>query len=57
MRKTATRIIVLAGALLSVMAVLGLDPQDKYTLKVPGGAAYHRAAKATNYVFTEYGTR
>ena len=41
MKNTRTRIIVLLGAMfISVMAVLAMDPQDKYSVKVPGGLAF-----------------
>jgi cytochrome P460 len=40
MRSKNIRIIVLAGAFLSGMALLALAAQDKYTLTVPNGLAF-----------------
>ena len=34
------RIVLIVGALLSVLTLLSLASQDKYTLKVPGGLAF-----------------
>src|SRR6185369_16082637 len=39
MKLRSTRIAVLAGLVLSVVAALALEGQDKYTVKVPGGLA------------------
>jgi hypothetical protein len=40
MKRKGIRVTVLVGASLSVLVVLALAAQDKYTLKVPGGLAF-----------------
>ena len=40
MKRQGIRVTVLVGASLSVLVVLALAAQDKYTLKVPGGLAF-----------------
>src|SRR5580704_118560 len=40
MKRKGVRVTVLVGACLSVLVVLALAAQDKYTLKVPGGLAF-----------------
>ena len=40
MKNKSIRIVMLGGALLSVMTMLALAGQDKYTVKVPGGLAF-----------------
>ena len=40
MRHKSIRVTVFVGLVLSVVAVLALGAQDKYTVKVPGGLAF-----------------
>jgi len=40
MKRKSARVAVLVGLVLSVVAVLALAGQDRYTLKVPGGLAF-----------------
>jgi hypothetical protein len=40
MKRMSTRVAVLVGLILFVVAALALAVQDKYTLKVPGGLAF-----------------
>jgi hypothetical protein len=40
MKHRRTRVAIIAGAFLSVLGVLALAAQDKYTVKVPNGLAF-----------------
>src|ERR1700691_4558138 len=52
MKRKSIRVIVLVGALLSVLVALAMAAQDKYTVKVPNGLAFSefRGYEAWQYV-------